>query len=129
MLSYSEDTGKKPYQEGKWSPNEIIMHLAEWDRFTLENRLPRMKEGEFHERYPNFQEFNTKAAAAANEQTFKETLAYAKEQRTKIRQRLQEIDESEWDKTFFIEEHPMTIRQYFTDFLQHDQHHKKQIMS
>ncbi len=127
LQSYSEEEGRKPYREGKWSPKEIIMHLAEWDRFTLENRLPRMKEGEIHERYPDFQEFNAKAAATANKQTFKQTLAHAKEQRTKIMEQLQKVDETEWEKIFYIGEHPMSIRRYFTDFIEHDLHHKVQI--
>ncbi|WP_225986122.1 hypothetical protein [Psychrobacillus glaciei] len=30
----SEEQAISPYAEGKWSPNEIEMHLAEWDRGT-----------------------------------------------------------------------------------------------
>ena len=86
-----------------------------------------MKEGEIHERYPDFQEFNAKAAASANKQTFKGTLAHAKEQRTKIMEQLQKIEETEWDKIFYIGEHSMSIRQYFTDFIEHDLHHMVQI--
>ncbi|MER2006935.1 MAG: DinB family protein [Psychrobacillus sp.] len=123
----SEDEGNTPYGEGKWTPNEIVMHLAEWDKFTLQERLPLMKEGEKHQAYPNFEDFNTKAAALAHEQTFKETLAHAKKQREAIMAELQKIDEVEWDKYFYIGDHSSTIRNYFTDFIEHDLHHQKQI--
>ena len=29
-----------PIAEGKWSVAEIVMHLAEWDRYIREQRLP-----------------------------------------------------------------------------------------
>ncbi|MEI4771502.1 DinB family protein [Psychrobacillus sp. FJAT-51614] len=127
LTNLNEMKGNTPYKEGKWSPNEIVMHLAEWDRFTLEERIPFMKEGAILETFPNFEVFNAKAAARANEQTFAETLAYAKQQRQAIMEQLQQIDEVEWDKIFNIGEHEVTIRNYFVDFIEHDLHHKNQI--
>ncbi|WP_391118858.1 DinB family protein [Psychrobacillus sp. L3] len=127
LQELSEEQATSPYAEGKWSPNEIVMHLAEWDRFTLEERLPQMKEGKKLERFPDFEGFNAKAEARAQELTFKETLRYAKQQRQAIIEKLQEIEEVEWDKVFFIGEHQLSIRKYFTDFIDHDNHHKMQI--
>ncbi|MEK3979384.1 DinB family protein [Psychrobacillus sp. FSL K6-2836] len=129
LTTLDETRATAPYAEGKWSPNEIMMHLGEWDRFTFEQRLPNMKEGEKLERFPDFETFNAKAAALAHEQTFKETLAYAKKQRQHIIERLQQTDEIEWDKAFYIGESKSSIRSYFTDFLEHDEHHRKQISS
>ena len=77
--------------------------------------------------FPAFEEFNAKAAARAAEQTFEETVAYAKNERQRITQKLEEIDESEWDKGFQIGDHALSITSYFTDFSQHDEHHKRQI--
>ncbi|WP_225986123.1 hypothetical protein [Psychrobacillus glaciei] len=90
-------------------------------------RLPQMKEGRRHEEFPDFEGFNTKAAAQAQELTFKETLRYAKQQRHAIIEQLLEIEEVEWDKVFFIGEHQLSIRNYFTDFIDHDNYHIKQI--
>ena len=128
LKELSEEQATSPYAEGKWSPNEIVMHLAEWDRFTLEERLPQMNEGEKLEKFPDFEAFNAKAAALSHVQSFKETLAYAKQQLQAILDQLSQIDEIEWDKTFYISEHKLTIRSYFADFIHHDNHHKKQIM-
>ncbi|QUG39916.1 DinB family protein [Psychrobacillus sp. INOP01] len=129
LTTLDETRATAPYAEGKWSPNEIMMHLGEWDRFTVEQRLPHMKEGEKLERFPDFETFNTKAAALAHEQTFKETISYAKKQRQHIIEKLQQTDEVEWDKAFYIGQSKSTIRSYFMGFLEHDEHHRKQISS
>ena len=123
----STEQAMSPYAPGKWSPNEIVMHLAEWDRFTHEERLPNMKEGAKLEKFPAFEEFNANAAARAQKQTFEETISYAKQQRKQITQKLEAINEQEWTKEFFIGEHALSIQSYFADFAEHDEHHKRQI--
>ena len=127
LQDLSDDQAMSPYTNGKWSPNEIIMHLAEWDRFTLEKRIPDMREGAKLERFPEFEEFNAKAAKSAAGHTFEETIAYAKKQRQLITSKLEEIDEKEWNKKFQIGDHTLSIEEYFTDFSEHDAHHKRQI--
>lgn len=127
LYIFDEIRATTPYAIGKWSPNEIVMHLAEWDRFTVEQRLPNMKEGERFEGYPDFEAFNAKAAALAHEQTFKETLSYARKQRQKIIEKLQQIDEIECNKAFYIGNSTCTVRSYFKGFLEHDAYHRNQI--
>ena len=127
LKELTPEQAMSPYRPEKWSPNEIVMHLAEWDRFTSEDRLPIMKEGAKLERFPAFEEFNSKAAERAAEQTFEETIAYAKIERQRITQKLEEVDESEWNKEFQIGDHTLSIMSYFTDFWEHDEHHKRQI--
>lgn len=127
LQQLSNTQAMSPYAPGKWSPNEIVMHLAEWDRFTFEERLPVMKKGAKLENFPAFEEFNAKAAARASEQTFEETVAYAKNERQRITQKLEEIDESKWSEEFHIGDHALSIASYFADFSQHDAHHKRQI--
>lgn len=129
LLELSEEQARTPYQPEKWSPKEIVMHLAEWDRFSFEERLPYMKEGAKLERFPEFEKFNSEAAKRASVQTFEETIAYAKSERQRITQRLEEIDENEWNKKFHIGDHALSITNYFTDFSEHDEHHKQQIES
>lgn len=50
-----------------------------------------------------------------------------KKQRQKIIEKLQQIDEIDWNKVFYIGNSECTVRSYFTDFLEHDAHHRKQI--
>ena len=127
LTSLSEESAKTPYQPGKWSPKEIIMHLAEWDRFTFEERLPHMKEGAVLEKFPAFEEFNAKAAARASQQTFEETIAHAKRERQRITNQIKEVNEQQWSEKFQIGKNTLSIEEYFTDFSEHDEHHKRQI--
>ncbi len=127
LKELTPEQAMSPYQPGKWSPNEIVMHLAEWDRFTSEKRLPNMKEGAKLGGFPAFEEFNSKAAARAAEQTFEETIAHAKSERKRITNKLEEVDESEWNKEFQIGNYTLSIMSYFTAFWEHDEHHKRQI--
>ena len=129
LLELTEEQASTPYQPGKWSPNEIVMHLAEWDRFSSEKRLPYMKPGARLEGFPEFEQFNTEAADRANKHTFKETVDYAKEERLRLIEKLEQLDEEEWDKEFFIGNKALSINKYFTGFIAHDEHHKQQIES
>ncbi len=52
-----------------------------------------------------------------------------KKQRERIIEKLQQTDEIEWDKAFYIGESKSSIRSYFTGFLEHDDHHREQISS
>ena len=124
-----EEKANTPYAEGKWSPNEIVMHLAEWDRFTLYERMPLLKEGKKFDPFPDFELYNAKAAAQAHKQIFEETLMYAKGQRKAIIEQLEQIDEVEWDKVFYIGNKKITTRSYFIGVIEHDNHHKIQISS
>jgi len=123
-----EELAAAPYSEGKWSPKEILMHMAEWDRYTREERLPHMKEGAELKDIP-FEPFNERAAEEGRKRTFAEIIEYAKTERQKVHQHLLGIDETEWTKEFKIGNDPMTILHYFADFVWHDNHHKEQIES
>ncbi|MFC4410238.1 DinB family protein [Chungangia koreensis] len=128
LKAMPEETATKPFLEGKWSPKEILMHMAEWDRYTREERLPLMKEGGELEDIP-FEPFNESAAAEGRKLIFVEVIRHAKEERQKIKDQLQAIEEVDWTKEFKIGDYPMTILQYFADFVWHDNHHKEQIES
>lgn len=125
----TDQQAMSPYAPGKWSPNEIVMHLAEWDRYTYEERLLQMKEGARFDRFPDFPEFNARAAEKAANQTFDETVALAKKERQRITEKLETINEEEWDKKFQIGKRSLSIEDYFADFSEHDEHHKRQIES
>ena len=129
LKELSNEEAMSPYAPGKWSPNEIVMHLAEWDRFTYEERLPHMKEGARIERFPEFEKFNALAAELAKNHAFEVTIAHAKKERQRITERLEGINEKDWGKKFQIGEHTLSIEEYFTDFSEHDEHHKRQIES
>lgn len=128
LRSMTEQQADAPFQEGKWSPKEIFMHMAEWDRFTFEHRLQRLGESEILEDV-EWGPFNEQAAKLAKEYSFLEVIALAKKYRQQIIDWLEGVDEADWTKPFNIGEHVLTLKEYFTDFVWHDSHHKKQIES
>lgn len=123
-----DEVAATPYQDGKWSPKEILMHMAEWDRYTVEERLPQMKEGAELEDIP-FEPFNERAAEKGRNMAFTEIIQHATTERRKIHDHLQALDDKEWTGEFTIGGQPMTILQYFADFVWHDNHHMEQIES
>jgi len=129
LLGLTEEQAGTPYLPGKWSSKEIIWHVAEWDRFSTEKRLPYMKSGARLAGFPEFEQFNAEAAVRANKHTFKETVDYAKEERLRLIEKLAQLDDEEWDKEFFIGDRALSISNYFTGFISHDEHHKQQIES
>lgn len=128
LHSLTEQQADVPYQEGKWSPKEILMHMAEWDRFTLEHRLQRLRESKELENV-EWGPFNEQAAKLSKEYSFDEVIALAKGNREQIIEWLEGVDEAEWMKPFNIGEHVLTLIEYFSDFASHDSHHKEQIES
>lgn len=128
LHSLTDQQANTPYQEGKWTPKEILMHMAEWDRFTLENRLQRLKESEKLENV-EWGPFNEQAAQLAKDYSFDEVIALAKQYRGQIIEWLDGLAEAEWTKPFSIGEHVLTLQDYFSDFVFHDSHHQEQIES
>ncbi|QTD40262.1 DinB family protein [Sporosarcina sp. Te-1] len=132
LRALPEKDASMPYADGKWSPKEILMHMAEWDRFTLEERLPYMKDsskvGEVLTDIP-FNAFNAEAARKAKELTFDEIRIYAVDMRSRLLSDLAQLEEEQWDAPIRIGEFTITTRQYFADFIEHDKHHKMQIDS
>ncbi|AYC30686.1 DinB family protein [Paenisporosarcina cavernae] len=129
LKEMNEEKANSPYAEGKWSPKEIVMHLAEWDRYTAEERLPHMKEGAKLDRFPDFETYNKQSSEKAKSHSFAETVDYAKSQRQRLTEELDTFPESRWTEKFSIGDHFLSIEDYFMDFAEHDAHHKKQVDS
>lgn len=123
----TEDQAHTPCTEGKWSVAQILMHLAEWDCFVREERLPFMKEGAHIERLEKTDEFNRQAIAGVEEKKFHEILAHAQKQRALLRQAIEEMDDATWHAKFMSGEKETSPAEYFSGLLEHDQNHIQQI--
>ncbi len=125
-LSESDDA-HKPVADGKWSIAQMIMHLAEWDRFIRIERLPHMTEGAHLEPLPEVDEFNRRAIGKAETMDFPAIATSAIEERRLLKDRLAAVTLSQWDAVFYVGDQPMTMGRYFGDLTKHDAHHFKQI--
>lgn len=116
-----------PIAPGKWSLAEIILHLAEWDRFIREERLPLLKAGAEVAPFPDVDAFNTAAAAPAKQMAFSEVLARAQKERALLAKDIEEFDEVQWNAAFKVGSRETTVSSYVAGFLRHDAHHRGQI--
>lgn len=123
----TEADAHTPIAQGKWSLAEMILHLAEWDRFIREERLPLLKAGAEVAPFPDVDAFNAAAAAPAKQLAFSEVLAHAQKERALLAKDIEELDEIQWNAAFKVGSRETTVSSYVAGFLQHDAHHRGQI--
>lgn len=131
MLSLKQMSNEEwfqPIHEGKWSAAEIVSHLIAWDRFTLDQRLGKLKENAVLDPFPDFQSVNDRAAEYAKSGITKEELiAEFMEVRSAAVAGFLKFEGEEHQFHFKIGNHSFTIASYMDDFIGHDLHHKGQI--
>ncbi|MBT2583849.1 DinB family protein [Planococcus sp. ISL-109] len=125
-LSESSDA-HKPIADGKWSIAQMVMHLAEWDRFIRSERLPHMKAGAHLDALSDVDAFNRQAIDKANTLGFPEIVGQAIQERRALKQQLSAVAPEQWSAVFYVGQKEMTMGQYFAGITQHDAHHFKQI--
>ncbi|MCJ1908478.1 DinB family protein [Planococcus ruber] len=123
----TEAEANTPIAEGKWSIAQIIMHLAEWDRFMREERLPQMEQGGEVERLPDVDAFNEAAVKPVASMKFQEVLAHAQKQRALLVREIEGMSDARWHFRFRIGQREMDPAAYFAGILEHDAHHRQQI--
>ncbi|TFE01929.1 DinB family protein [Jeotgalibacillus sp. R-1-5s-1] len=128
LNTMDKDTFFAPLAEGKWSVAAIVSHLGAWDRYSLEERVPFVKEGASLSRYPDFQAFNQKAWDDAHSGKSREDIIReAVTQREKLIEKAKTFNEEQWNIRFTIGKQEMTFEEYITGFAEHDEHHMKQL--
>lgn len=118
----------KPVSDGKWPVAAVVAHLLFWDRYSLEQRFPFIKKGAVLENYPDFQSVNDAAGEYAKKHAQLEIIEELLSVRSQFLQMLQGMSEEKLDTAFKIGGTSLTVRDYIADFIEHDIHHKKQIM-
>ncbi|NRF95857.1 DinB family protein [Paenibacillus frigoriresistens] len=133
----SENEWHSPIREGKASIAEIIAHLRNWDLHLINVVIPSIKKGEGME-FPNFDSFNSKAFQYANSGVSKEQLL---QEFSSERMKLIEILNSLKSEDLLLEVTangvlncpktgtPYSLLYIIQEFTEHDDHHKKQILS
>ncbi|MBT2687817.1 DinB family protein [Bacillus sp. ISL-47] len=119
---------QQPVSEGKWPVAAVVAHLLFWDRYSLKERFPLFKEGAELESFPDFQSVNDAAKKYAAKHDQIEIISELLTVREQFLKMLHNFTEENMDTSFMIGKHSLTIRDYFVDFVEHDLHHKKQIM-
>ncbi|MDF2039497.1 DinB family protein [Cytobacillus oceanisediminis] len=128
LKDLGQENWLKPVSAGKWPVSAVVAHLLFWDRYSLEERFPFFKEGSVLESYPDFQSVNDAAGEYAKKHAQLEIIEELLSVRRQFLRMLECMSEEKLDTAFKIGSTSLTVRDYFADFIEHDIHHKKQIM-
>lgn len=126
----------KPIAEGKATVAEIVSHLQQWDRYLLHTVIPAVKNGE-EIRFPEFDSYNEQAYEYARSGISADRLL---DELTQTRLRLIEFLRNEPDvaaKPVPVNgvarcphtDTPYSLLYIVYEFIDHDAHHKNQILS
>lgn len=123
------DKWNTPIAKGKWSPKEIIAHIAFWDKFFLEEFFQKINSGEkVIFQLPDFEIFNRRAIDWAKEKSKSEIIDLTIQYRNEVIYHINSFSEK-----VFTKEHnragnyKISAYTYLTTFIPHDQHHMTQI--
>ena len=128
LRDLDQESWLKPVSAGKWPVAAVVAHLLFWDRYSLDERFPFFKEGAVLVSYPDFQSVNDAAGEYAKKHAQLEIIEELLSVRRQFLQMLEGMSEEKLDTAFKIGSTSLTMRDYFADFIEHDIHHKKQIM-
>jgi len=126
----------KPIAEGKWSVSEIIAHLMNWDKYLISEVIPSVQNGGGIE-FPEFNSFNKKASDYAKSGiTQSKLLEETKDTRSQLVQKLKELPTEVLVKPTPVhgvthDPHtgtPYSLIYIVKEFIEHDEHHKGQIV-
>lgn len=121
----AKDVWLKPVSTGKWSLREILTHIMNWDRNSLEMMVPNMSEGAdlF---FVDIEQHNQEAAVIAQSYNSLDALI---DDLIDTRKQLLDLLAEKYDVTtqFTIDNYSFTYEKFVHIFIHHDEHHKSQI--
>ncbi|MBB6453834.1 putative damage-inducible protein DinB [Salirhabdus euzebyi] len=119
-----------PLAEGKWSVAALVSHFKSWDEYVLYNRVPLFN-GEVAqgENGPDQEEVNENAKQYAHSGISQENLINEViHTRKQFIQTLSELPEEAWSKNHQLNENKtITLEDYISGLISHDEHHQKQV--
>lgn len=116
----------EPIHEGKWSIREIVGHLYYWDKFNLEQMVPKMIEGAILPEFPDHDQHNKEAIANLKNKSVETVINdFANTRRELIKSLLNLDDEVRF--TIGKGKRQFSGESFIKIFVKHDAHHLKQI--
>jgi uncharacterized damage-inducible protein DinB len=112
--------------EGKWSIRDVVAHLYYWDKFNLENMIPKMADGANLPTFPDHDAHNAEGLSQLREHTVESIIDLFIKERRKLIEQLNMIDENH-RFTIGKGKRKFSVESFAKIFLEHDKHHLKQI--
>ncbi|HGH7175768.1 TPA: DinB family protein [Bacillus wiedmannii] len=136
LKGMKEELWVAPILEGKWTIGEIVSHIMNWDDYLLRETLSSVKDGQGME-FPDFDTYNKLASNYAKSGISKMKLleeAKAKRDLLVKELRLMPVGNLKEPLTANGESHcphtgiPYSLIYIIKEFVDHDNHHKRQII-
>ncbi|HDX9651286.1 MULTISPECIES: DinB family protein [Bacillus] len=136
LKGMKEELWMNPISEGKWTIGEIVSHIMNWDECLLTKVLPSVREGQGME-FPDFDTYNKLASNYAKSGISKmRLLEEAKAKRELLVKELRLLHDEKLKKPLTangVSHCPHTGTPYsliyiIKEFIEHDNHHKRQII-
>jgi uncharacterized damage-inducible protein DinB len=118
-----------PIKDGKWSVGEIVAHIRAWDVFVWDERVAYFVSGsEIPVKKVDVEEINSNAANEAKSGISKnQLLDEVIECRQVVAKKLEEVPSSVWQERKEMGSKMITLCEYISGLVEHDEHHKTQI--
>ncbi|MED5016765.1 DinB family protein [Paenibacillus chibensis] len=114
-----------PIAEGKWTVKEVISHLTNWDKYSMEKMVPYMKDNAI---LPEFIDHDTHNMVAIEIANHYRDSAELKNDFCETRKKLVSLLNTVGSGiSFTIGKGKYTIDSYAKIFVHHDKQHQKQI--
>lgn len=128
LKEIDQNDWEQPISEGKWTVGAVIAHLLFWDKYSINERFPFFKDGAKLESFPDFQSVNNDAEEYSKKVSKEQVITELLSVRTQFISMIEKMKEDDLTISFYIGDHQLTINDYFKDFMEHDQHHKDQVV-
>lgn len=118
-----------PIKDGKWSVGEIVAHLKAWDVFVWDERVAYFVSGsEIPVKKVDVEEINSNAANEAKSGISKnQLLDEVIECRQVVAKKLGEVPSAVWQERIEMGSKMITLCEYISGLVEHDEHHRTQI--
>jgi uncharacterized damage-inducible protein DinB len=129
LKQISEEYWLVPIKDGKWSVGEIVAHIKAWDVFVWDERVAYFVSGsEIPAKRVDVEEINSHAANEAKSGISKnQLLDEVIECRQVVAKKLEEVPSSVWQGKIEMGSKMITLCEYISGLVEHDEHHKTQI--
>lgn len=118
----------EPIAPGKWSLKELLCHLWYWDVYSLERMVPYFEHNAKLPEFMDIDTYNKEAITQASTFTNIDSLVSAfVETRTKMIHTIEKIYDPAIRFTIGKGKRQYSIDSYVKIFVDHDEHHRKQI--
>lgn len=130
LRQLSSDAWSSPLAPGKWSTGEVMAHMMLWDRHFLMEAITPIVEGKpLTYRQTDFNSFNANAAAYSRTISQEDLIHACIAVREELVAQVKSLDDAQKAEVYRDGDgNPFTILSYLEDFVEHDAHHRGQLV-